>query len=111
MNKNPYEIIKHQRITEKANVLQQLKKNDSNPSVRRFKLAKYVFVVDARANKQEIAAAIEEIYKDRQVKVVGVNTMNVKSKPKRSRGRLGKTPSFKKAIITLDESDSLDDNE
>jgi large subunit ribosomal protein L23 len=32
---NPYQIIKHQHITEKASVLQELKNNNSNPSVAR----------------------------------------------------------------------------
>lgn len=108
MNKNPYEIIKNQHITEKSRVLQELKNNNSNPSVRSYKLPKYVFVVEPNANKQQIAEAIEEIYKDKKVKVVGVNTINVKSKKKRMRGRSGKTSAFKKAIVTFEEGDSLD---
>ncbi len=58
--------------------------------VARFELPKYVFVVDRTANKNEIALAIEEIYKDKTVKVVSVNTINVKPKARRVRGRLGK---------------------
>jgi large subunit ribosomal protein L23 len=108
MNKNPYQIIKHQHITEKAKVLQELKTSESNPSVSRCKLPKYVFVVDHRANKQDIAEALEEIYKDLKIKVVSVNTINVKSKAKRMRGRPGRTNAFKKAIVTLEEGDSLD---
>jgi large subunit ribosomal protein L23 len=108
MNKNPYEIIKRQHVTEKAKVLQELQTNDSNASVRRCKTPKYVFVVDSRANKREIADALEEIYQQNKIKVVSVNTINVKSKPRRVRGRLGKTASFKKAIVTLEEGDSIE---
>ncbi|CDZ80464.1 50S ribosomal protein L23 [Candidatus Rubidus massiliensis] len=106
--KNPYNIIKHQHITEKARTLQELKLANSNKSLSRFELPKYVFVVDSNANKQEIAQAIEEIYSDKQVKVVSVNTINVKAKARRVRGRKGKTAAFKKAIVTFEKGDSLD---
>ena len=69
---------------------------------------KYVFVVDRTANKHEIALALEEIYKTKQVKVVAVNTINVKPKARRVRGRLGKTSGFKKAIVTFEKGDELD---
>jgi large subunit ribosomal protein L23 len=107
--KNPYDIIKHQHVTEKSMVLENLKNADSNPSVRRCKSPKYVFVVDKKANKQQIAEAVEEIYSDKNVKVMAVNTINVKSKARRVRGRPGVKPGYKKAIVTLDENDSLDD--
>ena len=106
--KDPYAIIKHQHVTEKASVLQQLKDANSNQSLARFELPKYVFVVDRGANKQEIASAIEEIYSDKNVKVTSVNTINVKPKPRRVRGRPGFKPSFKKAIVTLEKGDNLD---
>lgn len=108
-NKNPYQVIKHRHVTEKATVLEQLKVATSNPSVARFELPKYVFIVDRNANKKEIALALEEIYKEKRVKVVSVNTLNVKSKPRRVRGRLGKTSAFKKAIVTFEKGDELDD--
>lgn len=106
--KNPYQIIKHQHVTEKANMLQELKNAKSNPSLARFELPKYVFIVDRKATKQEIAKALEQIYSDRGIKVVAVNTINVKSKPRRVRGRSGETSAFKKAIVTLEKGDSLD---
>ncbi len=108
MQKNPYEIIKHQHVTEKAVVLSHLKDSESNPSIKRFKLPKYVFVVDRNATKQDIALALEEIYKEKQIKVVSVNTINVKSKNVRFRGRPGKKAAFKKAVVTLEEGDSLE---
>lgn len=107
--KNPYDIIKHQHVTEKSMVLENLKDADSNPSLRRCKSPKYVFIVDRKANKQQIAEAVEQIYSDKNVKVVAVNTINVKPKTRRVRGRLGIKSGFKKAIVTLDEKDRLDD--
>jgi large subunit ribosomal protein L23 len=108
VNKSPYEIIKHQHVTEKANMLQELKNSKSNPSIARFELPKYVFIVDRNANKKQIAQAIEEIYKDKNVKVLSVNTINVKAKPKRVRGRSGTKSAFKKAIVTFEKNDDLD---
>lgn len=106
--KDPYQIIKHQLVTEKTRVLQELKNAESNASLRRCESPKYVFVVDKNANKAEITKAIEEIYNDRSITVVAVNTINVKPKARRVRGRLGLKPGFKKAIITLEKGDSLD---
>ena len=59
---------------------------------------KYVFKVDKKATKPEIAAAVEELFK---VKVADVNTMNMKKKPKRLRYSTGYTAEWKKAIVTL----------
>lgn len=106
--KNPYEIIKHQHVTEKANMLQELKNAKSNPSLARCESPKYVFIVDRKATKHEIANALEEIYREKSIKVVAVNTINVKAKPRRVRGRLGSKSAFKKAIVTLEKDDSLD---
>ena len=60
------------------------------------------------ATKREIAWAVEEIYKEQQMRVIAVNTIRVKPKTRRVRGRFGKTPGFKKAIVTLDPKDRLD---
>lgn len=107
-NKNPYHVIKHQHVTEKAMMLQNLQNAESNASLKRCKSPKYVFIVDNKANKQEIAVALEEIYSEKNIKVVDVNTINVKPKARRVRGRLGNTSAFKKAVVTLQEGDSLD---
>lgn len=106
--KSPYDIIKHQLVTEKAVMLQNLKNAKSNRCVLRCESPKYVFVVDLSATKGQIARAIEKIYQERNVKVVAVNTINVKAKPRRVRGRAGKKSSFKKAIVTLEKGDSLE---
>jgi large subunit ribosomal protein L23 len=106
--KNPYQIIKHQHITEKARVLQELKNAKSNPSLARCESPKYVFIVDRGANKHQIAKALEEIYRDKNIKVKAVNTINVQAKARRVRGRSGFKAAFKKAVVTLDKGDSLD---
>lgn len=65
----------------------------------------YTFEVHKNANKIEIAKAIEQIF---DVKVVKVNTLNVKPKPKRMRYNSGKTRSWKKAMVTLQAGDSIE---
>ncbi len=106
--KSPYKVVKHLHMTEKSMMLQGLKNAESNPSLRRFNSLKYVFIVDRLANKKEIAAAVEEIYKEESVEVVSVNTINVKPKAKRVRGRQGFTKAFKKAIVTLRPDDKIE---
>lgn len=106
--KNPYEIVKHLHVTEKSVVLENLKNEERNPSLARCKSPKYVFIVDKSANKSDIASAVEEIYSDKKVKVTGVNTINVKPKARRVRGRAGMKPGYKKAIVTLQDGDSID---
>ena len=59
---------------------------------------KYAFKVAVDATKPEIAHAVEELF---GVKVAAVNTINMKSKPKRLRYSEGKTAEWKKAIVTL----------
>ena len=66
---------------------------------------KYTFEVHKDANKIEVAKAIEAIF---DVKVTKVNTLNVKPKPKRMRYQEGKTRSWKKAIVTLKEGDTIE---
>lgn len=61
---------------------------------------KYTFKVDRRANKSEIKKAIEKIF---GVKVEKVNTINMKGKKKRVGMYVGKTPNWKKAVVTLTE--------
>lgn len=107
-NRNLYQIIKHQHVTEKSMMLQRLKTAESNPSLKRCESPKYVFIVDVDANKHQIADAIEEIYKNEGIKVVAVNTINVKAKARRVRGRAGFKKAFKKAVVTLRPGDNLD---
>ncbi|NGX57546.1 MAG: 50S ribosomal protein L23 [Chlamydiae bacterium] len=108
---NPRQIIKNRHVTEKTTTLEGLKSNDSNPCISRFDQPKYVFIVDRRANKKEIAQALEEIYKEQNIKVTSVNTINVKPKSTRmlrTRRGVGRKSGFKKAVVTLEAKDSLD---
>ncbi len=61
-------------------------------------IKKYTFEVALKANKVEIKKAVEEVF---GVKVASVNTMRVNGKEKRMGRYTGKTPDWKKAIITL----------
>ncbi len=60
--------------------------------------AKYLFLVDVKANKIQIKRAVEQVYK---VKVQDVNTFVSAGKLKRVRHQLGRTPESKKAVVTL----------
>lgn len=64
-----------------------------------------VFEVPLSASKPEIKDAIEQLFK---VSVVAVNTVRVKGKTKRFRGRPGKRNDVKKAYVTLNDGDSID---
>lgn len=66
---------------------------------------KFVFVVDKRANKIQIAQAVREIF---NVTVEDVNTMNVKGKTKRRGRTVGKTASYKKAIVKLAAGETIE---
>jgi len=109
MEKSPFDIIKSRYITEKSTVLASLKDAQSNVCLKKFDKPKYVFLVAPNANKREIIWAIEKIYENKKIKVLYVNTINVHPKIKRVRGRIGKTKNLKKAIVTLEAGDSLED--
>ena len=100
-------MIKSRYVTEKASVLQGLEHATSNPCITRCNTPKALFLVDKRANKKEIAEAVEEIYAGRGVKVTGVNTITMKPKPRRVRGREGFKAGYKKA----DETKKIDREE
>ena len=89
--KDPREVIIRPIITEHS--YDMMEKNT------------YTFEVAKDSNKVEIAQAVEAIF---NVKVVKVNTLNVKPKPKRVRYQLGKTRTWKKAMGTLKEGDTIE---
>jgi len=60
---------------------------------------KYTFIVDKRATKTEIKQAVEKLF---NVKVLKVNTVNYDGKEKRMGVHVGRTESFKKAIVKID---------
>ena len=92
---NIYEIIKEPVISEKAT---DLNKNHN----------KVVFRVDKRANKYQIKEAVEKIYGKNGVKVKDIRTMVVAGKPKSMRRSIGRTMTWKKAIVTLKEGSKLE---
>lgn len=65
----------------------------------------YTFEVAKDCNKIEIRNAIESIF---GVTVTKVNTLNVKPKPKRVRYQKGYTRTWKKAMVTLKEGDTIE---
>jgi large subunit ribosomal protein L23 len=86
-----YDTIVAPMITEKATLLSEQNK--------------VVFQVAMDATKEDIATAVEHLFK---VKVTKVNTLIQKGKTKRFRGRLGRRSDLKKAIVTLQEGQSID---
>jgi large subunit ribosomal protein L23 len=70
---------------------------------------KYGFVVSVDSNKIEIAKAIKKKF---NVDVVSVNTIKYKGKTKTQftkKGRFsGRTPQYKKAIVTVKEGQKID---
>jgi len=69
------------------------------------RLGAYTFVVAKDANKIEIAQAVEKQFK---VKVTGVRTMRYAGKAKRMGKYAGRRASWKKAVVTLAEGDSIE---
>lgn len=85
------EIIKAPLVTEKSSDAKQ-----SN---------KYTFLVSEKATKTEIKEAIEKIFK---VEVVGISTLNIKTKKKRVGRYTGRTNRGKKAIVTLKDGMTIE---
>lgn len=79
-----YNIIRRALITEKSTLAKEENK--------------YVFEIDKRANKIEVAKAVEKLFK---VKVLDVHVMNMAGKKKRVGRIMGEKPSWKKAVVTL----------
>ena len=86
-----YDVIREPVITEKATIA-----SENN---------QIVFRVAIDANKKVIKEAVEELF---DVKVKAVNTLRRKGKAKRFRGIPGRQNEMKKAIVTLEDGDSID---
>ncbi|MDQ5986464.1 MAG: 50S ribosomal protein L23 [Syntrophus sp. SKADARSKE-3] len=87
-----YNVIKKVLITEKSTIV----KDGWN---------QYIIAVDNRANKIEIASAVEKLFK---VRVLKVRTMNMSGKKKRVGKTIGEKPSWKKAVVTLAEGNRIE---
>ncbi|MFA5094100.1 MAG: 50S ribosomal protein L23 [Candidatus Omnitrophota bacterium] len=90
-------------MIEKYKIIKSLLHSEKGSQLLPFN--KYVFEVDKRANKTEIRKAVEQAYK---VKVKDVNTMIMSGKWRRVRFKPGKTPDWKKAVVTLRAGDKID---
>jgi large subunit ribosomal protein L23 len=84
-------IIKPLIMTEKG---ENLKENQGT----------YLFKVALGATKPEIKEAVEKLF---NVGVTGVNTSIVRGKTARMGRRMGKRPNWKKAMVTLQDGDSI----
>ena len=87
---NSFDILRRPIITEKSTNLQER--------------GQYSFEVAPSASKLQIKRAVEEAF---SVRVLGVNTMNVKGKRKRFGPRQTTKRSWKKALVTLSPGDSI----
>lgn len=90
--RNVSEILVRPMVTEKSHVLL-----DQHGA--------YTFVVANDANKIEIAYAIEKQF---NVKVTAVRTLRYAGKMKRMGKWMGRKASWKKAVVTLAEGDSIE---
>ena len=86
-----YDIIRSPVITEKSTMVSEQNQ--------------VIFNVAKTATKPQIKAAVEKLF---EVKVKAVNTLVRKGKVRRFRGRLGQLSDVKKAIVTLEEGQSID---
>jgi large subunit ribosomal protein L23 len=86
-----YALVRSPLITEKATMISEHNQVS--------------FRVPLDADKRSVKAAVEGLFK---VKVTAVNTIRVKGKEKRVRGRLGARSDYKKAIVTLAEGSKID---
>jgi len=108
--RDKYSVIKSRYITEKSSMLEGLQFSKSNKCTEKCSTPKYVFLVDVNATKVEIAKAIEEIYSSKKkITVKKVNTLTVRPRVKRFRGRYGKIAGYKKAIVSLAPGDAIED--
>ena len=79
--------------------------NITEKSTAMSEFNKVVFKVDKKANKKSIKKSIEKIFK---VKVVKINTINMRGKTKLVRNRKAYKSGYKKAIVTLKKGQSID---
>ncbi|MGH7382599.1 MAG: 50S ribosomal protein L23 [Candidatus Methylomirabilales bacterium] len=89
--REPHEVIRRPTVTEKGTALKEQNK--------------YCFEVDRRANKIEVKRAVEVLF---NVKVAAVHTVAMRGRVKRLGRFAGRTPDWKKAIVTLKEGHSIE---
>lgn len=90
--KNNSGLLVRPILTEKSTLLQE----DQNT---------FVFEVDPKANKIQIASAVQDLF---GVKVASVRTLVQRGKVKRFGRHVGKRSNWKKAYITLAKGEDID---
>ncbi len=86
-----YEVIRTPVVTEKSTMASEFNK--------------VVFKISQDATKTDVKQAVEKLF---NVKVEKVNTIAIKGKNKRFRGKMGKRSDIRKAVVTLKEGQSID---
>lgn len=87
-----YEVLRRPVVTEKT-------------SKQAASLNQYTFEVDSRANKMQVREAVEAAF---SVTVLKVNIMTMPGKTRRFGRRVTRTPSWKKAVVTLAPGERLE---
>ena len=85
------------------NIIQKPILTEKSTNLNQFN--QYSFKVNIKSNSLEIKNAIEKIFK---VKVSKINTLIVRGKPKTFKGVSGYKKDYKKAIVTLNEGQTID---
>lgn len=98
-------VIKRPLLTEKSARLRETGGGASAPAEGDAYAQQVVFEVARDANKIEIRAAIEKLFK---VSVTDVRTLVVRGKAKRIGRFSGRRPSWKKAFVTLKPGDNIE---
>jgi len=103
--RDPQTVIKRPLLTEKSARLRETGGGASAPAEGENYAQQVVFEVARDANKIEIRAAIEKLFK---VGVTDVRTLVVRGKEKRIGRFSGRRPSWKKAFVTLKPGDNIE---
>lgn len=98
VRKDPKDVMKSDRYKNKVAKAEKAGKTVKEPLAPAPVCKKYVFKVDKKATKPEIAKSVEELF---NVQVKDVNIINMKRKPKKLGVHEGYTSAWKKAIVTL----------
>lgn len=107
MSRAPREILIRPIITEESSRLQfnpgrtRRRHQDKHQEIR----PQFVFEVSRDATKIEIKKAVERMF---EVHVSSVNTLNIRGKDRRVGRSVGKRSDWKKAVVTLDEGETID---
>lgn len=88
----PYQVLVRPLVTEKG--VHRASRNNQ-----------YAFEIHKLANKDDVRAAVEDLF---DVKVEKVRIQNRRGKPRRFKFRYGRSADWKKALVTLDSEHRID---